>query len=176
MHERTPTPLREIDPDHRSVIGYYRNGRPFVVAGVFLPGRPNLSGTANFTLDLDSDISLLAPFDARRLGCHTNNETISKPLGWKGSIDLGFEVAALVFKGIAFHNVTLGIVATEPVPHARMPSILGTDVLRRCRIVMEPHIGFLRIVPKNSDSDDANTNVVRYEQQFRDDSPTVRSL
>ena len=177
MHERTPTPVREIDPYHGSVMGCYRNGLPFVAAGVLVPHRHDLGGMVNFMLDMSSDHSLLAPFDAMRLGCSIDDAPISMVIGWKGRLKLGLKPAVLVFQdtfqdisSLKFYNVHLGVVATEPGTHSRMPSILGRDVMRRCRIVMEPHKGVLRIVPKNPDLDNAKANAVRCEQQFRNES------
>ena len=176
MYERTPTPVREIDPYPRSVRGCYRNGRPFVAAGVLVPHRHDLGGMVNFMLDMNCDHSLLAPFDAMRLGCSINDAPISRVIGWRGRLKLGLKPAVLVFQdtfqdisSLKFYNVHLGVVATEPRTHSRMPSILGRDVMRRCRIVMEPHRGVLRIVPKNPDLDNAKANVVRYEQRLRNE-------
>ena len=172
MYDRTSTPEREIAP--YSFKGCFRNQIPFVTGGIFLPGRPKNGGIVNFMLDLSSDISLLAPFDAQRLGCTMDHTPLQKAIGWKGSINLGFDSAELVFNGFAFHNVTLGIVASEPIPHSPMPSILGWDVLRLCRIVMEPRRGLLEIVPKAPNLDDAKANVdanaVWFEYLIRDES------
>ena len=143
------------------MTGKYRKGRPYVVATVALP-RLNVCGDVWFRMDTSSDLSLLSPTDATRLGCPQEGVAMSKVIGWEGRMEIGLEQALMAFDDISFkfYGINLGIVATEPVRHARMPSILGRDVISRWRIVMEPHEGVLDIDPKHADLDDGKSNVL----------------
>ena len=143
------------------MTGLYRKGRPYVVSTVALP-RLNVCGDVWFMMDTSSDLSLISPTDARRLGCPNEDAPISRVIGWEGRMEVRLEQALMAFNDISFkfYGINLGIVATEPVPRYRMPSILGRDVMSRWRIVMEPHEEVLEIDPKHADLDDGKSNVL----------------
>ena len=148
---------------HPAMTGSYYEGRPYVVAGIMLP-RLNLAGEVRFMMDTSSDLSLLSPSDALRLGCPQDGASISKVIGWEGRMEVRLEQALMAFDDISFkfYGINLGVVATEPVPCSRMPSILGRDLMSRWRIVMEPREEVLEIALKDVDLDDAKTNLIAH--------------
>ena len=158
------------------MTGCYHRGHPYVVAGVILP-HPDLSGMVRFMLDTSSELSLLSPTDALRIGC-TKVDALSEEISWAaGRLEVGLEPATLIFDdfSVKTYSIDLRVILTEPVPDSRMPSILGMDVLSRLRTVMEPGEEVLRIDLKYPDMDLAETNLVEYlirqsEQQSRNES------
>ena len=157
------------------MTGRYRKGRPYVVATVVLP-RLNVCGDVWFMMDTGSDLSLLSPTDALRLGYPQEGVPISKVIGWEGRMEVGLEQALLAFDDIAIkiYSINLGIIAADPVPRYPKPSILGWDMMSRCRVVMEPREEVLEIEPKHADLDDGNSDAlakaIRLYEQSRNGS------
>ena len=95
--ERTNRSVSRSRPSHQPAItGWYCKGRPYVTAGVMLP-RPNLGGMVRFKLDTSSELSLLSPSDALRLGCPKEDAPILKVIGREGRMEVGLEQAVLIF-------------------------------------------------------------------------------
>ena len=132
-----------------------------MAAEIMLP-RLNVSGGILFMVDTGSDLTLLSPTDAMRLGCPGAGASLSRMYGWEGRMDVGLEQAVLAFRDIALklYSINVGIVVENPVDRWPMPSVLGMDVLSRWRVTLEPREGVFEIEPKNADLDELKTDAL----------------
>jgi hypothetical protein len=103
----------------------------------------------DFVVDTGSTKSLLMPRDWERMGLHYSDlRSEGSGLGAGGLTAFRREDAILLFSDSAGVAVGFSLQFGFAEPHAglsRLPSILGMDVLRRTRMLLDPARDFLAL-------------------------------
>jgi hypothetical protein len=116
-----------------------KSGAPYVDALASLP-RLGLQGLVSFMVDTGADGTVLMPTDAKRLGIDfgtLRNPTTSEGIG--GAAHGFFEEVILSFydrRSVYFYLLHVEI-ATPASYNQRFPSLLGRDVLKQWRCVLD---------------------------------------
>ena len=129
---------------------------PYVEASVHLP-RLHLRGYVSFLVDTGASGSVLMPPDSKKLGVKFSQLINPMTSHGIGGFSNGFnEVAILAFSdGKYVYGFDVELEIAEPTKDNKdLPSLLGRDVLNRCRVVADytnktltftPHAWDLRI-------------------------------
>ena len=113
-------------------------GAPYIEARIFFP-RLRLRGLVSFLVDTGATVTIVMPADSKKLGvdfASLRNPTINEGLGgpaqaFKESAILSFTDRRYVFS----YLITVRISALAH--HQRFPSLLGRDILRSGRLIVD---------------------------------------
>jgi predicted aspartyl protease len=126
---------------------------PYVEASVYLP-RLKLRGYVSFLVDTGASGSVLMPADSKKLNVRFGQLIAPMTSHGIGGFSNGFnEAAALGFSDRRYvygFNVELEI-AVPTADNRHLPSLLGRDVLNRCRVVADYRNKILTFTPQNWD-------------------------
>jgi hypothetical protein len=127
------------------------SGAPYIQAHVLFP-RLRLGGALWFLIDTGADGTLLMPADSRKLRvdfCLLTNSTVSQGIG---GIARGYhETAVLSFSDRRYYIYSYLIkmeLATPLAHNMRLPSLLGRDILRQWRLIVDSPENEIKCVPK----------------------------
>jgi hypothetical protein len=129
------------------------SGAPYVEARVLFP-RPALRGLVSFLVDTGADGTVLMPADSKKLGIDFSslgNPTTSEGIGGAAP---GFnETVALSFSDMRYiYSYILKLEISVPTKHNnRFPSLLGRDILKQWRFVMDTDHKQLTFTPRTWD-------------------------
>ena len=134
------------------LIGRFGNtsGAPYLEARVSFP-RFNLRGLVSFLVDTGADGTVLMPADSQKLGIDfrsLRNQTKSRGIG--GSV-IGYgETAVLSFTDRRhIYHYLLTVEISAPTTHnLRYPSLLGRDILKRWRCVVDASVNKVTFTPR----------------------------
>lgn len=130
------------------------SGAPYIQAHVSFP-RLRLGGVLWFLIDTGADATLLMPADSRKLRVDfrlLTNLTASQGIG--GTARGYRETAVLSFSDRRYYvySYLIKIEIAAPLAHnMRLPSLLGRDILRQWRLMVDAPENEIRCVPKTWD-------------------------
>ncbi len=114
-------------------------GAPYLEARVFFP-RLKLRGLVSFLVDTGATVTIFMPTDSKKLGIDfTSLRNLTTHEGFGGTAQAFRESAVLSFSDrhhIYSYLVTVRISALT-TRHHRFPSLLGRDILRSGRLVVD---------------------------------------
>ena len=125
-----------------AVLGRFGDstGRPFLEGRLIIP-RLGITADISFLVDTGADISVLMPDDSVRIGLDFKDLPNSTSIGGVGGNANVFVEPAMVLlaDAAAVHvfSINLGIME-EGAGRSPTPSLLGRDVLDRCRMTYCP--------------------------------------
>ena len=117
------------------------DGRPYV-QGLLLIPRQRRRSRIDFLVDTGSDVTTLSPGDGRRMQINYHRLAYREPFLGVGSFhNASVERAMVVFASedgrLPVYSIRLSITPYSPEME-QLPSLLGTDILRRWRIRWDP--------------------------------------
>ena len=129
------------------------SGAPYIQAHVSFP-RLGVHGVLWLLIDTGADVTVLMPRDSLRLGMDfrlLTNVTASQGIG--GISRGSHEPAAISFYDRRYmYSYVLKIELAAPIAHnTRLPSLLGRDILRKWRLIVDRPENEIRCVPKTWD-------------------------
>ena len=116
------------------------SGSPYLEAHISFP-RLGLRGLVSFLVDTGADGTVLMPADSKKLGIDFKSLTDQITSEGIGGVAQGFkELTVLSFSDNRhIYSYLLKIQISAPTVHNhRFPSLLGRDILKRWRFVMDP--------------------------------------
>ena len=143
------------------IKGYFDPaGRPYIQAYIVIPGLPPALEATELLLDTGADTTFIQPDAAARLGINTQ---VLSPTGTSMGIG-GTNRYATVPAFIAFQDrpwpwrktrlvyfQTELAVAMPDQTNRNLPSLLGRDVIDRCRLLYDKTRGKLQLTPHLAD-------------------------
>jgi hypothetical protein len=129
------------------------SGAPYIEARISFP-QLRLWGLVSFLVDTGADGTVLMPADSKKLGINfksLRHPTTSEGIGGAAQ---GFnETAVLSFSDRSYiYSYSLTIELSAPTRHNhRFPSLLGRDVLKQWRCVMDADRGQIGFTPRRWD-------------------------
>ncbi len=126
------------------------SGAPYLEGRVSFP-RLRLTGLVSFLVDTGADGTVLMPADSKKIGIDfrfLRNPTTSEGIGGAAQ---GFnEAVILSFSDRSYiYSYLLNIEISAPTKHNhRFPSLLGRDVLKHWRFVMDATQGQVTFTPR----------------------------
>jgi len=126
---------------------------PYIEASVHLP-RLRIRGYVSFLVDTGASGSVLMPADAKKLGVNFGRLIHPTTSHGIGGFSEGFnEVAVVGFsdgKHVYGFDIELEI-AKRTKDNQHLPSLLGRDILNRCRLVADHTRKLLTLTPRRWD-------------------------
>jgi predicted aspartyl protease len=126
---------------------------PYVEASVYLP-RLNIRGYVSFLVDTGASGSVLMPPDSKKLGVRFSRLINPMKSHGIGGFSDGFnEIAVLGFSdGHHVYGFEIELEIAEPTRDNKdLPSLLGRDMLNRCRVVADYKNNTLTFTPHTWD-------------------------
>ena len=143
------------------IEGYFDPaGRPYVRAYVVVPSPQPAPEATALLLDTGADNTFIQPAGARKLGISTQDlSPTGTSRGIGGTISYGTVPAFIAFqeRPWPWRKTRLVYFQTEPavaVPdrgNRNLPSLLGRDVIDRCRLLYDKTRGKLQLTPHLAD-------------------------
>lgn len=129
-------------------------GCPYIEGRLILP-RLNIRGDISFLADTGADQTLIHPLDGLRIGMdYSALSDTSESVGVGGIVDNFVEPALIVFNepGRMLYVYTIVVAIAPPSPDIMdLPSLLGRDILKQWRMVVEPHRDVLTFTVRTAD-------------------------
>jgi predicted aspartyl protease len=126
------------------------SGAPFVEARVTFP-RLNVTGLVPFLVDTGADGTLFMPADSRKIGIdfgNLKNPTTSSGIGGPARGFLERVIISFSDRRYVFAYLLKAEIAVPTRHNSRLPSLLGRDVLRQWRFVLDPTKGKVSFTPR----------------------------
>ena len=143
------------------IHGYFDpSGRPYIQALVAIPSLQTRPQPIPLLLDTGSDTTLIQPGGAVTLGIDTGRLTpTGRSRGIGGTLEYAMEPAFIAFpdkpwpwqKTRLVYFRTEVAVAIEDQHSMNMPSLLGRDILDRCRMIYDRPGSKLQFAPRQAD-------------------------
>ena len=118
------------------------SGCPYIEGRLILP-RLNIRGDISFLADTGADQTLIHPLDGLRIGIdYSTLSDTSESVGIGGISQNFVEPALVVFSEPRrmLYIYTIVVAIAPPSPDImNLPSLLGRDILKQWRMVVEPH-------------------------------------
>ncbi|HYS48610.1 MAG TPA: retropepsin-like aspartic protease [Xanthobacteraceae bacterium] len=129
------------------------SGAPYIEARISFP-RLRLQGLVLFLIDTGADGTVLMPADSKRIGIDfraLRNRTVSEGIG--GAANGFSEHVVLSFSDRrSIYSYDLPIEISAPTSHNhRFPSLLGRDILKQWRLVMDAAQRSITCTPRTWD-------------------------
>ena len=129
------------------------SGAPYIQAHISFP-RLRLNGLLWLLIDIGADVTVVMPRESRRLRINFHALTNLTESQGIGGIARGYqETAAISFYDAYYiYSYITKIEVAAPLAHNnRIPSLLGRDILRQWRVIVDRPENEIRCVPKTWD-------------------------
>lgn len=129
------------------------SGAPYIQAHVSFP-RLRLRGLLWLLIDTGADVTIVMPRESKRLNINFRSLTNSTESQGFGGVARAYQETATIsfYERHYIYSYITNIEVAAPLAHnSRIPSLLGRDILRQWRLIVDRPENEIRCVPKTWD-------------------------